>query len=97
MRGEVARSVSGGNMKEGQKALDKYLDIFGKKDFFIELQRNAKNDTNVKQEQALNEKLFELAQKNSLPKKFKICLCPSPSGFINFTISKSKSKISTKV
>ena len=63
-RGEIARAVANKTSAEAQKVLDKYLDIFGPKNLFIEIQRNAKIDTGS--EEALNNKLIELAKKNNL-------------------------------
>lgn len=65
MRGEVSRFLSIGE-KEGQEALERYIDIFGKNNFFIELQRNAKTEEGIANEKLLNEKLYNLAKKNNI-------------------------------
>ena len=63
MRGEIARACLQGE-NNAQAALDKYLDIFGPNNLFIEIQRN--NKSADPQETKLNEKLVDLARKNNL-------------------------------
>lgn len=64
-RGEIARNITN-NLENGQSTLDKYLDIFGKDRFFIEIQRNAKGAEDQTKETKLNNKLISLAKKNDL-------------------------------
>ena len=42
-------------------AIDEYVDIFGKENFFIEVQANG-----IKEQFELNEKLYEIAKQNNL-------------------------------
>ncbi len=64
MRGEIARAVMTKSDDEVQKVLDKYLEIFGPENFFIEIQRNSRiTDPN---EEKLIKKLIALAEKNNL-------------------------------
>ncbi len=66
-RGEIAKAAVGKPAAEAQKVLEKYLAIFGPDRLFIELQRNAQAAEWQEREQALNQKLIELAKKNHLP------------------------------
>ncbi len=63
-RGEIARAVVNKSPAEAQKVLEKYLDIFPKEKFFIEIQRNTR--TPDQKEEAMNKKLVELAKKNNI-------------------------------
>ncbi len=65
MRGEIARAAMNKTPKEAQNVFEKYLDIFGPKNLFIEIQRNSRSQD--PKEQELNEKLIALARKNNLP------------------------------
>lgn len=64
-RGEIARAVANKSQAEAQKVLQKYLNIFGKDNLFIELQRNSRQKN--LDEEKLVQGLVKLAQKNSLP------------------------------
>jgi DNA polymerase-3 subunit alpha len=64
MRGEIARAVVSRTPEETQKVLDKYLDIFGPENLYIEIQRNSRVQDPA--EQKLNDKLVELARRNNL-------------------------------
>lgn len=63
-RGEIARAVVSRSDADAQAVLQKYLDIFGNENLFIEIQRNAR--TPDAQEEKLNQKLITLARKNNL-------------------------------
>lgn len=63
-RGEIARAVMNKSQEEAQAVLDKYLEIFGAENLFIEIQRNSKNPD--PEEEKLNRGLIEIAKKNSL-------------------------------
>ncbi len=64
MRGELARAVMNRSDAEVKTVLDKYHDIFGRDNFYIEIQRNSKTpDT---QESQLTEKLIKLAKAENL-------------------------------
>jgi len=65
MRGEISRTLMGRSEEEAQKVLEKYLAIFGRDRFFIELQRNSR--TKNEAEEALVSKLAALAKRNGLP------------------------------
>ena len=64
MRGELARSVMNHSDEEVSKVLQKYLDIFGRDNFYIEIQRNSR--TPDAQEENLVQKLAALAKKENL-------------------------------
>ncbi|HYF05439.1 MAG TPA: DNA polymerase III subunit alpha [Patescibacteria group bacterium] len=66
MRGQVARGAMQSPV-QGQKELDKYVKIFGKDNFFIEIQRNATDTKSAMHETELNKRLVELARVNNLP------------------------------
>ncbi|HVY67543.1 MAG TPA: DNA polymerase III subunit alpha, partial [Patescibacteria group bacterium] len=63
-RGEVARAVMAQDAAQAQVVLEKYLDIFGRERFFIELQRNSRQADGKEEE--LNQKLLQLARHNGL-------------------------------
>jgi DNA polymerase-3 subunit alpha len=65
MRGEIARAVVNKDEDEAQKVLQKYLDIFGPDNLYIEIQRLAKYDDGS--EKSRNQKLIAMAKKNNLP------------------------------
>ena len=46
--GEVARMVESGNMEAAEKAIESYLEIFGKDRFFIEIQQHDGDDLRVR-------------------------------------------------
>jgi len=62
-RGQIPRAVTMGEAT-GEEVLKKYLDIFSKENFFIEIQKNAKQDKG--EEASLNGALVSLAKKNNL-------------------------------
>jgi DNA polymerase-3 subunit alpha len=63
-RGEIAKAALNRSDEEAQLVLEKYLDIFGPDNLFIEIQRNSKSfDAG---EHKLNDKLIALAAKNNL-------------------------------
>ncbi|MCL5666667.1 MAG: DNA polymerase III subunit alpha [Patescibacteria group bacterium] len=64
-RGELPRAVKDKPEAEAEKVLAKYLDIFGRENFYIELQRNSRQKD--EQEEILVKKLAALAKKHSLP------------------------------
>jgi DNA polymerase-3 subunit alpha len=66
MRGEIARAVVNKSAPDAQKVLEKYLDIFGKENLFIEIQRNSKDEEGKAKEDVLNRKLIAIAKKNNL-------------------------------
>ena len=77
-RGEIARGLMNNSPAEAQKILEKYLDIFTKERFFVEIQRNLKTPSIIKstikstegkqitKEEELNRKLITLARANNL-------------------------------
>lgn len=67
MRGEVARAVVHKSEAEAQKVLDRYMNMFEKGCFFVEIQRNALENEDRRKEEVLNSKLIQLARKNNLP------------------------------
>jgi DNA polymerase III subunit alpha len=64
MRGELARAVSNKSEAETKVVLEKYLDIFGKDNFYIEIQRNSKAQD--PQEENLVRKLIALSKAEGL-------------------------------
>ncbi|MBX4205479.1 MAG: DNA polymerase III subunit alpha [Candidatus Doudnabacteria bacterium] len=64
MRGEIARAAIGKSEQEAQVVINKYLDIFGPHNLFIEIQRNSRIGSS--DELKLNDKLINLARKNNL-------------------------------
>jgi DNA polymerase III subunit alpha len=64
MRGELSRAVSYKTEAEVQEVLNKYLDIFGRDNFYIEIQRNSRVPNS--NEQNLTAKLIALAKKENL-------------------------------
>lgn len=64
MRGEIARAVVNQSEPEAQKVLQKYLDIFGPENLYIEIQRNSRERDAG--EEKLNTKLIELARRNNI-------------------------------
>ncbi|MCX6797116.1 MAG: DNA polymerase III subunit alpha [Candidatus Doudnabacteria bacterium] len=65
-RGEIPRAAAHKSETEAQKVLEKYLEIFGTENFFIELQRIAKQGEEKAKEESLNERLVVLAKGNNL-------------------------------
>lgn len=64
MRGEVARAIMNRTEAETKTVLEKYLNIFGRDNFYIEIQRNSQQpDT---QESQLTERLIKLARTENL-------------------------------
>ena len=62
MQGEISRRIL--DMESEVKisnAIDEYVDIFGRENFFIEVQANG-----IKEQFELNEKLYEIAKQNNL-------------------------------
>ncbi len=64
MRGEIARAVMTKSEEEAQKVVDKYIDIFGRENLYIEIQRNAR--VRDDHEEKLITRLVEVARKNGL-------------------------------
>ena len=62
-RGEIYRMLKNSGLSAGQKALEEYLAIFGKENFFLEIQRNLEND--LANEKVISQ-LAELATKNQV-------------------------------
>ena len=62
-RGEIPRALMGAGFKAAKEVLEKYLDIFGAQNLFIEIQRNTKNKD--PKEEELVQKLDPLARENS--------------------------------
>lgn len=63
-RGELAKASVSRTEDETKEVLKKYLDIFGKDDYYVEIQRNSKLANS--NEQKLSYKLIELAQKENI-------------------------------
>lgn len=65
-RGEVARAIMGANPDSAKKILEFYLEVFGKENFHIEIQRNAKIKSDQDREEELNRRLIALAREYGL-------------------------------
>lgn len=63
-RGEIPRSLMIGDGHGAEKVLNKYLEIFGRENFFLEIQRNGLN--NQYQEVELNRRLCELSKTSNI-------------------------------
>ncbi len=62
MQGELSRRIiEGEDCEKLDAAVNEYIDIFGKEDFYIELQSNG-----IKEQQKLNDDLYVLAEKHGL-------------------------------
>ncbi len=64
-RGEIPRAIMNRPQGEADKVLGKYLDIFGRENLFIEIQKNSRHDD--PKELELLEKSVAFARHNSLP------------------------------
>ncbi|MBX4187146.1 MAG: DNA polymerase III subunit alpha [Candidatus Doudnabacteria bacterium] len=69
MRSELSRAVAHKSDAEVQTVLQKYLDIFGRDNFYIEIQRNSKgaNSPVEIEKESQTQKLIALAKKENLP------------------------------
>lgn len=65
-RGQVARGVMQSE-GQGKAALELNIDIFGKDNFFIEVQRNALEKEDIRKEAELNNRLIKLAREYNIP------------------------------
>ena len=65
-RGEVARALTEKSIPEAKKVLEMYLDIFGRENFHLEVQRNSTVAADQKQEELLNQGLIALAEEYGL-------------------------------
>jgi DNA polymerase-3 subunit alpha len=62
MQGEVSRKILDGEDSDNlDVVVNEYIDIFGKEDFYIELQSNG-----LKEQEELNDKLYALSQRHGL-------------------------------
>lgn len=62
MQGEISRRILDMETEENiSKAVEEYIDIFGKENFYIEVQANG-----VKEQIPLNERLYDLAKQHNL-------------------------------
>ena len=60
--GEIPRQLRGGHVEEAQKALESYLDIFGRDRFFIEIQHHPTVDDS----EPVRQRLIEIARQNDV-------------------------------
>ncbi len=60
--GEVPHYAADGNLVAAQKAIDEYVEIFGKENFYLELQHHA----NLPRQIAANKAMIKLAKKNNI-------------------------------
>ncbi len=62
LKGELPEAILEKGIEEGEKVLHKYLSIFNRDNFFIEIM-----DNSIKEQAEVNEKLIFLSQKYSIP------------------------------
>ncbi len=62
MSGEIPSLIQGGDMDAAKRAVLEYVDIFGKDNFFLEIQRNG-----VPDQQAVNEVIVDLSKGLGIP------------------------------
>jgi len=60
--GEIPRNIIAGRMEKAEEALDKYIGIFGKDNFYLELQ-----DSGIPEQKKSNAGMIELSKKYSVP------------------------------
>lgn len=65
-RGQIARAVTESS-KKGLEVAKLYTDIFGTENFYIEIQRNAVSEEELRKETELNSRLIALATELNLP------------------------------
>lgn len=64
LQGEIPRSILKGYSDEQlRQVVDKYLDVFGKENFFFEIQHNP----NIPEQKIVNNKIFDLAKQWEIP------------------------------
>jgi len=61
LNGEIARSIMSGNIETAERVLNEYQEIFGKEDFYLEVQPQTSTENN--QQELVNIGLLELAKK----------------------------------
>ena len=61
--GEVGRSVLGGNIEQTKKIIKEYKNIFGDKNYFLEVQHNVAD----REQKILNEGLFKISKETKTP------------------------------
>jgi len=77
--GKIPRYIQNGKISEARKAAEEYIDIFGRDNFFIELQ-----DSGIPEQKNINKVLFDLS------KEFKIhTVCTNDVHYLNKQDSKS--------
>lgn len=64
-RGEIARAFSA-SKAEAQRKLDQYVGIFGRENFYLEIQRNALLGPDITAQDALNSNLVTLGRQNQV-------------------------------
>lgn len=62
LKGEIAKAYSAGKKERVPKILKEYQDIFGKDNFFLEIQ-----DSGLKDQETVNRAILELSQAHSVP------------------------------
>ncbi|GAC1573431.1 MAG: DNA polymerase III subunit alpha [Candidatus Doudnabacteria bacterium] len=64
-RGEIYRTLKNKNIEEAEVVLSEYIDIFGKENFFLEVQRNERGSTDTANEKII-QGLAALSKKNGI-------------------------------
>lgn len=60
--GEIPKCIVSGHIQEAKKILEEYVEIFGKDNFFLELQ-----DSGISEQKTVNEVLLELSSEYKIP------------------------------
>ncbi len=63
LQGEISKAILAGKKSDAEKLALEYADIFGKENFYLELQHHP----NIKEQTKVNKALLELSKKFSLP------------------------------
>lgn len=60
--GKIPRYIQNGKISEARKAIEEYIDIFGRDNFFLELQ-----DSGIPEQKNINKALFDLSKEFKIP------------------------------
>ncbi|MBE3138557.1 MAG: DNA polymerase III subunit alpha, partial [Actinobacteria bacterium] len=77
--GKIPRYIQNGKISEAKKAIEEYIDIFGRDNFFLELQ-----DSGIPEQKNINKILFDLSKEFKIP-----AVCTNDVHYLNKQDSKS--------
>lgn len=77
--GKIPRFIQNGKKADAKKALEEYIDIFGRENFYLELQ-----DSGIPEQKSINNSLFELSQTYKIP-----VVCTNDVHYLNNEDSKA--------